>query len=101
MASKNKHPSTPERTPDGRYIIVNGRRWRASDPRLDPDVRQRLVDDLMDARRDLARARHSGDAALEADARGRVQRAKVALGERGTPWWERPEPGIDPNERET
>lgn len=24
----------PERTPDGRYLIIDGRRWRASDPRL-------------------------------------------------------------------
>ena len=26
---------TPPRTPDGRYIVVRGRLWRMSDPRLD------------------------------------------------------------------
>lgn len=78
----------PERTPDGRYIIVNGRRWRATNPNLDPDVRQQLVNDLMTARRDVARAKRTGDKALEADARDRVQAAKEGLGERGKPWWE-------------
>lgn len=24
----------PERTPDGRHIIVNGRKWRAADPHI-------------------------------------------------------------------
>lgn len=33
----------PERTPDGRYIVVNGRRWRASDPGLSPERRAALV----------------------------------------------------------
>jgi len=81
---------------DGRYIIVNGRRWRTTDPRLDEATRQKLVDELMQARRDVAQAHRTHDELLEADARRRVQRVKVALGERGTPWWERPVAGIDP-----
>ncbi len=85
-------------TEDGHYLIVNGRRWRTTDPRLDEATRQRLVNDLMQARRDIARAHRIQDATLEAEARQRVHRAKVALGERGTPWWERPVPGIDPAE---
>jgi hypothetical protein len=50
----------PERTPDGRYIIVDGRRWRASDPRLPEERRQQLVDELMDARRAVGAAKRAG-----------------------------------------
>ncbi|WP_091031956.1 DUF3253 domain-containing protein [Microbacterium oxydans] len=70
----------PERTPDGHHIIVNGRRWRASDPSIPDALRQELVDELMAARRAVK--------ASEPDARRRVQDAKNALGERGAPWWE-------------
>ena len=55
----------------------------------------------MQARRDIATAHRTKDASLESDARRRVHQAKVALGERGTPWWERPVPGVDPAEDET
>lgn len=72
--------SQPERTPDGRHLIIGGRRWRASDPSIPTPLRQELVDELMRARREV-RAR--GDAA-----RPSVHDAKVALGERGDPWWE-------------
>ncbi|MDO9357109.1 MAG: hypothetical protein Q7T55_25650 [Solirubrobacteraceae bacterium] len=82
--------SGPERTPDGRYIIVDGRRWRASDPGLPEERRQELVDQLMAARRDVGTAKRAGDATAERAARDRVHEAKVALGERGTPWWEEP-----------
>ncbi len=78
----------PERTSDGRYIVVDGRRWRASDPNLPEAERQRLVDELMAARRDVGAAKRSGDAEAERAARARVHAAKVALGERGPPWWE-------------
>jgi uncharacterized protein DUF3253 len=73
-----------ERTDDGRYVVVGGRRWRASDPAIPAQLRQQLVDELMAARRAV---RSDGDAA-----RARVQDAKVALGERGEPWWEEPTP---------
>lgn len=72
----------PDLTPDGHHIVVDGRRWRATDPHLPEPVRERLVAELMRARR-LVRT----DAA---NARPRVQDAKVALGERGEPWWEEP-----------
>lgn len=68
------------RTEDGRYVVVDGRRWRATDPRIPEALRAELVAELMDARR---RVRHDGPAA-----RARVSDAKVALGERGHPWWE-------------
>lgn len=73
-----------ERTDDGRHIIVNGRRWRATDPSIPESFRQELVDELMSARRGVK----SG----AADARSRVHDAKHALGERGHPWWEEPTP---------
>ena len=79
--------SEPERTPDGRYVVVNGRRWRASDPGLSEERRAELVSELMSARRAVGAAT-APDA--ERAARDRVHRAKVALGERGTPWWEQP-----------
>jgi hypothetical protein len=77
-----------EHTPDGRWIVVDGRRWRATDPRIPADVAGRLRSELMSARRAVGAALRAGDAAAERAARDRVQAAKVALGERGTPWWE-------------
>jgi hypothetical protein len=80
----------PERTADGRYVVIGGRRWRASDPSLPPERRQDLVDELMTARRAVAAALRARDPAAERAARDRVHTAKVALGERGTPWWIEP-----------
>ena len=84
-------PTCPDHlpsTPDGRYFVHNGILWRCSNPDLDDDTRQRLVNDLMSARRDVGTAKRSGADAAERDARGRVHEAKVALGERGPTWWE-------------
>lgn len=78
----------PERTEDGRYVVVDGRRWRASDPAIPETLRQELVEELMDARRAVGAGKRAGDEGAEAVARARVQAAKVALGERGHPWWE-------------
>ncbi|GAB3939485.1 DUF3253 domain-containing protein [Corynebacterium tapiri] len=69
-----------ERTPDGRYIVVNGRRWRASDPDIPQSLNSQLVKELMRARRAV---KDRGD-----EARFLVNDAKFALGERGEPWWE-------------
>lgn len=76
----------PPRTPDGRWIVVDGRRWRAADPTLPEDVRQTLLHHLGVAR--SAVRSHRDDADAVSAARARVQLAKVGLGERGTPWWE-------------
>jgi len=83
MSSPNKYPSTP----DGRYFIVDGRLWRMSNPNLAPDERQRLVDLLMRARRQVGVAKKAGDAEAERCARAAVDEAKRALGERGPVWW--------------
>ena len=78
----------PERTPDGRWVVVDGRRWRATDPAIPDDVATELRRRLMAARRDVGAALRAGDADAERSARARVHAAKTALGERGTPWWE-------------
>lgn len=70
----------PERTADGRYLVIDGRRWRATDPAIPEPLRKELVAELMAARRDVRTD--------PASARPRVQDAKLALGERGDPWWE-------------
>ena len=74
--------------PDGRWIIVDGRRWRATDPSIPDALKAELVAELMDARRAVGAALRGKDEGAERAARARVQHAKVALGERGEPWWE-------------
>ncbi|WP_122572773.1 hypothetical protein [Pseudomonas viridiflava] len=74
-------------TPDGRYFVVKGQLWRCSNPALDEDERQRLVNELMDARRAVKAAKASGDADQLRQARADVDAVKVALGERGPVWW--------------
>ena len=76
------------KTEDGRYVVVEGRRWRATNPALPEEERRRLVGELMDARREVGGALRAGNREAEADARRRVHAAKVALGERGPKWWE-------------
>jgi hypothetical protein len=75
-----------ETTDDGRYVVIDGRRWRATDPEIPEETAARLRKALMAARRDVGAALRAGRD--PAPARARVQAAKVALGERGTPWWE-------------
>lgn len=78
----------PPVTPDGRYIVVRGRLWRRADPRLSEEERQAAVAALMDARRAVGQALKAGDQPALASARAAVHAAKVALGERGPPWWD-------------
>ena len=85
----------PLRTPDGRYIVVRGRLWRVADPALSEDERGALVRALMDARRDVGRAKRAGDVEAEADAHDRVDAAKHGLGERGAVWWTDGAPDLD------
>ncbi|XVV08710.1 hypothetical protein ACQP2X_28115 [Actinoplanes sp. CA-131856] len=73
-------------TDDDRYLVINGRRWRATDPAIPEAEAAVLRKALMAARRDVGKALRAGED--PGAARGRVQIAKVALGERGTPWWE-------------
>jgi hypothetical protein len=74
-------------TPDGRYLVVRGRLWRATNPHLGTQPREHLVHALMDARRAIKAAKASGDEAALAAARHAVDSAKRGLGERGPVWW--------------
>ncbi|WP_336489315.1 hypothetical protein [Methylobacterium nigriterrae] len=80
-------------TPDCRYFVVRGRLWRRADPGLPEERRACLVAELMGARRAVRAAKAAGRAGLPgaaaslAAARGVVDAAKVALGERGPVWW--------------
>ena len=77
-----------EPTPDGHHVVIDGRRWRATDPALPEEVGVLLRKELMAARRTVGAALKAHDEDAEKAARARVHRAKTALGERGTPWWE-------------
>ena len=77
--------SEPERTEDGRYVVVDGRRWRATDPLIPEERQAELRRLLMGWRRDVKRTRGTDE---ERTSRDGVHAVKVALGERGTPWWE-------------
>jgi hypothetical protein len=72
-------------TPDRRYFVVRGRLWRLSNPSLDPDIHERLVRELMAARRAV---RDATDTTERIAARLKVDAAKKALGERGDVWWD-------------
>lgn len=74
-----------EGTEEERWLVVDGRRWRRTDPAVPDAERDRLTSHLGRGRSGVRNA--ADDAAREA-ARHRVQLAKVGLGERGTPWWE-------------
>jgi len=78
----------PPRTPDGRYIVVDGVLWRATRPDLSEAEHTRLVGELMDARRAVGTGKRAGDDTAVATARRAVDTAKIALGERGPPWWD-------------
>ena len=74
-------------TPDGRYFVVRGRLWRCSNPALSPVDRSHWTAALMRARRAKGLAMRAGDLQGRETARQQVDEAKVALGERGEPWW--------------
>lgn len=90
--SRNTAP--PPKTPDGRYIVVDGVLWRATDPRLDEDERQAWVKRLMSARRAVRDAKRADDPEALQAARNQVHDAKVALGERGPVWWDDDQPDL-------
>lgn len=71
------------RTPDGRHVVDDGRRWRAADPTLSEERRQELVDELKEAReehddQDAERALVALDPA-DADSVRRFQRCHGLL----------------------
>jgi hypothetical protein len=71
-----------------RYIVVRGRLWRATNPQLSDQLVRKHTAELMSARRAVREALKLCDDAAERQARERVHAAKLALGERGPPWWD-------------
>lgn len=75
-----------EHSADGHYVVIDGRRWRATDPAIPEARRAELTRILMAWRREVRRTRGTD---AEPAARAGVHAAKIALGERGSPpWWE-------------
>lgn len=83
MASGNE-----DSTDDDRWLVIDGRRWRRTDPALPEGLAARLRSHLGRARSAVRTMKGSGDADGTADARRRVGLAKAGLGERGPRWWE-------------
>ena len=81
---KSEYPVTP----DGRYFVVKGRLWRCSNPSLPAEARQRLVNELMQARRAKGKAMRIADALGREAARHKIDDTKHKLGERGPVWWD-------------
>lgn len=85
----------PLLTPDGRYLVVRQRLWRAANPALTVTQRDCASRALMSARRAVRDAHKNGDQAAEKRARKDVHSAKVALGERGEVWWTDGSPDVN------
>ena len=82
-------------TPDGRYIVVQGRLWRAANPTLPAERKVRFMRELLNGRRALKTAKLSGDEAAITSARQMVALAQVGLGERGKVWWKDGAPDLN------
>ncbi|GIG67168.1 hypothetical protein Pen01_34630 [Phytomonospora endophytica] len=76
---------------DERWLVVDGRRWRRTDPSLPEDLVAALTSHLGRGRSGVRNAKRDGDAKAVAAARERVDIAKHGLGERGPYWWHEPE----------
>jgi hypothetical protein len=70
--------------------VIDGKRWRKSDPSIPEALRSELVHELMAARRAVLAAKRAANQQQERAARQRVHDAKLALGERGEPYWQAP-----------
>ncbi|MCS5485520.1 biopolymer transporter Tol [Curtobacterium flaccumfaciens pv. beticola] len=77
--------------PDDHHFVVDGRRWRRTDPALPEDLAAALRSHLGRGRNAVRRAKRDGDDEALAAARRRNGLAKHGLGERGPEWWTRPE----------
>ncbi|MGN8048878.1 biopolymer transporter Tol [Curtobacterium sp. 22159] len=77
--------------PDAHFFVVDGRRWRRTDPALPADLAAALRSHLGRGRNAVKQAKRTGDEDALAEARRRNGLAKHGLGERGPEWWTRPE----------
>lgn len=73
-----------------RWLVIDGRRWRRTDPSLPEDVQAALRSHLGRARSAVRSGKAAGDERAIAAARRRVDLAKHGLGERGPRWWDEP-----------
>ncbi|MFC8682050.1 biopolymer transporter Tol [Microbacterium ureisolvens] len=73
---------------DDRWLVINGRRWRRTDPELPADIVAALKSHLGRGRSAVRVAKNDEDPDAATRARRRVGLAKHGLGERGEPWWE-------------
>jgi hypothetical protein len=76
---------------DERWLVIDGRRWRRTDPCLPDDLVAALKSHLGTGRSTVGAAKRAGDVERVARARHRVGLAKLGLGERGPYWWDEPE----------
>lgn len=74
-----------EPSDEEKWLVVDGRRWRRTDPLIPERELARLKSHLGRGRAGVRTAATDGELAAT---RHRTQVAKVGLGERGTPWWE-------------
>ena len=74
-------------TPDGRYVVIEGRLWRRANPALAASERAALTRRLDQARAAVLKALREGNQSGVYEAKRAVRAAKEALGERGAPWW--------------
>jgi hypothetical protein len=71
-----------------RWLVIDGRRWRRTDPSLPDEIVAALTSHLGRGRSGVRVAKREEDAEAIATARRRVDLAKHGLGERGTYWWD-------------
>jgi hypothetical protein len=86
--STNKGDSEHDPADDEPALVVNGRRWRRTDPSLPEDVVAALKSHLGRGRSGVRTAKKDADDDAVAAARRRVGLAKHGLGERGPYWWD-------------
>jgi len=90
MAEHDREPSG-EVPDDERWLVIDGRRWRRTDPTLPDDLVTALTSHLGRGRSAVRAGTRAGDDAAVTRARARVDLAKRGLGERGPYWWDEPE----------
>ena len=80
-----------EPSEDERWLVVDGRRWRRTDPSLPEEIVGALTSHLGKGRSAVRSAKKAEDSVALERARRRVGLAKHGLGERGPRWWDRDE----------
>lgn len=83
----SKDPDHVSRTDDGHHIVVNNRKWRATDPLIPEDDLRQLKHYLAIGRSGSRKGKDKTEDDIQR-ARQFTGLAKLGLGERGQPeWW--------------